>query len=44
MRALARILRPEGRFVFSVLHPCFNHARMAHMAEMQDRSDDIELF
>jgi 2-polyprenyl-3-methyl-5-hydroxy-6-metoxy-1,4-benzoquinol methylase len=24
MRALRTLLRPEGRFVFSVLHPCFN--------------------
>ena len=23
-RALARLLRPDGRFVFSVQHPCFN--------------------
>lgn len=42
MRALARLLRPEGRFVFSSTHPCFNHARMAHMAEMQDREGRIE--
>ncbi|HNS51467.1 MAG TPA: class I SAM-dependent methyltransferase [Anaerolineae bacterium] len=42
MRALARLLRPEGRFVFSTTHPCFNHSRMAHMAEMQDREGRIE--
>jgi 2-polyprenyl-3-methyl-5-hydroxy-6-metoxy-1,4-benzoquinol methylase len=42
MRALARLLRPGGRFVFSSTHPCFNHARMAHMAEMQDREGRIE--
>lgn len=41
MRALARLLRPGGRFVFSVLHPCFNHARMAHMAEMEDRDGEL---
>ena len=37
MQALARLLRPGGRFVFSVTHPCFNHARMAHVAEIEDR-------
>jgi SAM-dependent methyltransferase len=41
MRALARLLRPGGRFVFSVLHPCFNHARMVQMAEMEDRAGEI---
>jgi len=42
MRALARLLRKGGRFVLSVLHPCFNHARMAHVAEMEDREGHIE--
>ena len=41
MRALARLLRCGGRFVFSVLHPCFNHARMVHVAEMEDRAGEI---
>lgn len=41
MRALARLLRPGGRFVFSVLHPCFNHAHMVQMAEMEDREGEI---
>jgi 2-polyprenyl-3-methyl-5-hydroxy-6-metoxy-1,4-benzoquinol methylase len=48
MRALARLLRPAqagprpgGRFVFSVLHPCFNSPHMAHVAEMEDREGDI---
>jgi 2-polyprenyl-3-methyl-5-hydroxy-6-metoxy-1,4-benzoquinol methylase len=35
-RALARLIRPGGRFVFSMIHPCFNHSHMAHVAEMQD--------
>jgi SAM-dependent methyltransferase len=33
--------RPGGRFVFSVLHPCFNSPHMAHVAEMEDREGDI---
>jgi SAM-dependent methyltransferase len=41
MRALARLLRPGGRFVFSVTHPCFNSPHMAHVAEMQDQDGDI---
>jgi 2-polyprenyl-3-methyl-5-hydroxy-6-metoxy-1,4-benzoquinol methylase len=41
MRALARLLRPGGRFVFSVLHPCFNNPHMALVAEMEDRESDV---
>ena len=37
MQALARLLRPGGRFVFSVMHPCFNSPHMVHMAETEDR-------
>ena len=40
-RALARLLRPGGRFVFSVVHPCFNSARVAHVAELEDREGEI---
>lgn len=40
-RALARLLRPGGRFVFSVLHPCFNSPRVAHVAELEDREGEI---
>ncbi len=41
MRALARLLRPDGRFVFSVLHPCFNSSHLALVAEMEDREGDL---
>ena len=41
MRALARLLRPGGRFVFSVLHPCFNSPHMALVAEHEDREGDL---
>jgi SAM-dependent methyltransferase len=34
-------LRPGGRFVFSVLHPCFNSPHMAHVAEMEDREGEV---
>jgi 2-polyprenyl-3-methyl-5-hydroxy-6-metoxy-1,4-benzoquinol methylase len=41
MRALARLLRPGGRFVFSVIHPCFNSAHIAHVAELEDREGEF---
>jgi 2-polyprenyl-3-methyl-5-hydroxy-6-metoxy-1,4-benzoquinol methylase len=41
MRALSGLLRPGGRFVFSVIHPCFNSPHMAHVAEMEDREGNI---
>ena len=41
LRALARLLRPGGRFVFSVVHPCFNNSHVVHIAEMEDREGTI---
>jgi 2-polyprenyl-3-methyl-5-hydroxy-6-metoxy-1,4-benzoquinol methylase len=41
MRALARLLRPGGRFVFSVIHPCFNNPHMAQVAEMEEREGKL---
>ena len=41
MCALPRLLRPGGRFIFSVIHPCFNSSRVAHVAEMEDREGEI---
>ncbi|MFN8446088.1 MAG: class I SAM-dependent methyltransferase [Caldilineaceae bacterium] len=37
-RALAKLLRPGGRFVFSVCHPCFNQINALPMAEMEDHN------
>ena len=37
LRALSELLRPGGRFVFSVIHPCFNNPHMMQLAEMEDR-------
>ena len=39
--ALPKLLKPDGRFVFSLLHPCFNHHRAAQIAEMEDREGMI---
>lgn len=36
-RSLAKLLRPGGRFVFSVLHPCFNNPLSVQTLEMEDR-------
>lgn len=41
MKALPRLLRPGGRFVFSVMHPCFNTPLTTHVAELQDRAGEI---
>ena len=43
LRALTRLLRPNGRFVFSVMHPCFNNAYTAHVAEMEDRDGETAI-
>jgi 2-polyprenyl-3-methyl-5-hydroxy-6-metoxy-1,4-benzoquinol methylase len=37
LRALRRLLRPGGRFVFSSLHPCFNNAHAILVGESEDR-------
>ncbi len=35
--ALTRLLRPNGRFVFTVAHPCFNSNAVAMQAETEER-------
>ena len=41
LRALARLLRPGGRFVFSVQHPCFNNPHVDHVSELQNREGNF---
>jgi 2-polyprenyl-3-methyl-5-hydroxy-6-metoxy-1,4-benzoquinol methylase len=41
MSALALLLRPNGRFVFSVLHPCFNNPAIVQMGELEDREGSL---
>ena len=41
MRAMARLLKPGGRFVFSVVHPCFNTAHTVHYAEQEDIDGEV---
>ena len=38
MSALAVLLKPGGRFGFSVLHPCFNNPARVQMGELEDRN------
>ena len=40
-RALFRLLRPGGRFVFSVVHPCFNQTSTIRVAEFEDREGEL---
>src|SRR5688572_24454228 len=42
-RALARLLKPGGVFVFSLTHPCFNNASCVHVAEEVDDEGVIKL-
>ena len=39
--ALAQLLRPGGRLVFSVLHPCFNSPAIKMSAEVEDKDGDL---
>jgi 2-polyprenyl-3-methyl-5-hydroxy-6-metoxy-1,4-benzoquinol methylase len=41
MGALPGLLKPGGRFVFSVLHPCFNNPAIVQMGELEDRNGAI---
>lgn len=39
--ALGDLLRPGGRFVFSVIHPCFNNPNAIQFAERADRGGQV---
>jgi 2-polyprenyl-3-methyl-5-hydroxy-6-metoxy-1,4-benzoquinol methylase len=41
LRALAQLLKPNGRFVFTVCHPCFNSTGARKVAEEEDRDGEI---
>ena len=40
--ALSKLLKPEGRFVFSVMHPCFNQPGVKKIVEEEDREGKLE--
>lgn len=39
MRAMTKLLRPGGRFVFSMSHPCFNRLDTTHVVDEVDVED-----
>jgi 2-polyprenyl-3-methyl-5-hydroxy-6-metoxy-1,4-benzoquinol methylase len=39
--ALSHLLKPGGRFVFSVQHPCFNSNAATKMVELGDRNGEL---
>jgi SAM-dependent methyltransferase len=41
-RALPKLLKPKGLFVFSLTHPCFNNASSMHVAEEMDFEGEIK--
>jgi 2-polyprenyl-3-methyl-5-hydroxy-6-metoxy-1,4-benzoquinol methylase len=41
LSALSQLLKSDGRFVFSVMHPCFNAAGVKMMIEEEDREGEI---
>jgi SAM-dependent methyltransferase len=41
MRSLTRVLKPGGRFVFSVTHPCFNGNGIRMCLEEEDRDGTL---
>ena len=41
LTALARLLKPQGRFVFSVLHPCFSSDGLRKVIEEEDKNGEI---
>jgi 2-polyprenyl-3-methyl-5-hydroxy-6-metoxy-1,4-benzoquinol methylase len=41
-RTLPRLLQPNGIFVFSLTHPCFNNASSMHVMEEMDDAGEIK--
>jgi 2-polyprenyl-3-methyl-5-hydroxy-6-metoxy-1,4-benzoquinol methylase len=41
LAGLARLLRPQARFVFSVVHPCFNNPSTIFSGELEDRDGSL---
>lgn len=41
LRALRRILKPEGRFVFTIMHPAFNSMGTRLCVEEEDRDGEL---
>ncbi|GAC1371015.1 MAG: class I SAM-dependent methyltransferase [Ktedonobacteraceae bacterium] len=41
MRSIPTLLKPGGRFVFALMHPCFNTSGTSLLAEEEDRAGDL---
>ncbi len=41
LKGLAQVLRPGGRFVFTLMHPCFNNPSCRLGAEEEDREGEL---
>ncbi len=41
MNALSQLLKPGGRFVFSVMHPCFNSGGVHKLVEEEDQEGEL---
>ncbi|MFB2836898.1 class I SAM-dependent methyltransferase [Floridanema evergladense] len=41
-RALTKLLKPQGCFVFSVMHPCFNNPHISMVAEETESDGEIK--
>jgi SAM-dependent methyltransferase len=39
--AVGRLLKPDGRFVFSLTHPCFNNLYMRKIVEEEERDGEL---
>lgn len=39
--ALPRLLKPGGRFVFTIMHPCFNSAGLTRVIESSDEGGEL---
>lgn len=42
-RALPKLLKPGGSFVFSITHPCFNNASSTHVVEEIDNNGEMQI-
>lgn len=43
MRAMMALLKPDGRFVFSTVHPCFNQMGTTHIVEEMDVDGEMRI-
>lgn len=41
LSSLSALLKPDGRFVFSVMHPCFNSLGARQLLEVEERDNSI---